>query len=164
MYFNMFRIFFVLCLIIFGCNQKPKPQQQLLKEIEVLQEKTWQTQDSITVKRFLEKGLVLSQKIEDDTTQINYNRKMTCEYFNHKMYEKYIDLTNANLQKALKLNDSNYIAKLLLDKGDYHQVKYQFDSAFYYYRKALPFFNTVNKHQILTLSNQFIFRINRKLR
>jgi len=145
----MFRIF--LCFIVLflvGC--KKQPQHLLLKEIETIQAQTLKLSDSSQVKPLLEKGLNLAKNIRTDSTQINYKRKMIIQYYNHKMYDKYFDLTKENLEAALKLNDSNYISKLYLDVGDYYQSTYQIDSAYFYYRKALPYFTKINKHQIST--------------
>jgi signal transduction histidine kinase len=145
----MFRIFlFSLVVILVGCKQK-QPQDKILKEIDYIQEHTLKLSDSNQVKPFLIKGLNLVEQISNDTTKINYKRKMTCQYYNHKMFNTYYDLTRENLAVALKLNDSNYISKLYLDVGDFY-YNTEIDSAYFYYRKALPYFRKVNKHYIST--------------
>jgi two-component system NarL family sensor kinase len=147
----MFRIFclmvFMLCL---NCNQNNQPQVNLLEEIKDLQKQARTIKDSTKLKTILEKGIILSEKIKNDTTRINYKRKITCEYYNHNLYKPYLKYSKENLNEALKVKDSNFTAKLYLDVGDYHQNVYQIDSAYFYYRKALPYYTSINKHQILT--------------
>uniref|UniRef100_UPI0037BEB028 hypothetical protein n=1 Tax=Flavobacterium sp. TaxID=239 RepID=UPI0037BEB028 len=146
----MFRIFFLLFLLFVGCKKDHASQKEILTKIEDIQARTWQMSDTVQVKKLLIEGLSLSNLIVDDTIQISYSRKMACEYFNHKMFNPYLELTISNLDKAKKLKDSSYIATLLLDKGDYFQSIYKIDSAYFYYRKSLPYHVRNSKHQILT--------------
>lgn len=150
-YSIMFRFFyFILFLLLFACKDNKQPEQEILQTIEKLQEESRTITDTNQLKKILDKGIILSKKINTDSTRINYKRKITCEYFNHKLLKPFYFHTKNNLVTATKINDSVYIAKLFLDLGDYHQLTYQIDSAYYYYRKALPFYSKVNKHQILT--------------
>lgn len=147
----MFRIYFFIVLMFWiGCKQNNKSDVILLKKIEDLQNQSRKISDTLQIKSILEKGISLSNQIKNDTLKISYKRKITCEYYNHNLFKNYFLYSNENLKDAIKVNDSVNIAKLYYDIGDYYQNVYQIDSAYYYYRKALPYYKTVNRDQILT--------------
>ena len=135
---------------LISCGEKRTSQDYLINEIEELQQSTRSISDTNKIKKILEKGLISANKIESDTLRLKYKRKIACEYYNNEMYKPYYNLTKENLKKALSLNDSLYSGIMYSDLGDYFQNKFQFDSAYYNYRKALPYYKIVNKYHILT--------------
>lgn len=147
----MFRIFFAFLFIFaISCSEKNTTDRALIEKIENLQLDSRNISDTSEIKKILELGILLSEKLKIDTISIHYKRKISCEYFNHRLLKSFYFHTKDNLYNSIKINDSVNIAKLYLDLGDYHQITYQIDSAYYYYRKALPYYSKVNKYQILT--------------
>jgi signal transduction histidine kinase len=147
----MFRIFFfIILLFIVSCEKQNVSQDKLITSIEKIQDSTRRISDTTTIKLLLEKGYRIATGFTSDTLQLKYKRKIACEYYNNEIYHHYYDLTKENLQKAKSIKDSSLTAVFYTDLGDYFQNKFQFDSAYFNYRKALTYYKTVNKYQILT--------------
>lgn len=76
------------------------------------------------------------KKSKNDSIIRHYFFKLSGRYHNLKEYEKYKTVCKEVLKMATESNDSLSIAKSLHYLGDYYFIKYNNDSAYYYYNKA----------------------------
>ncbi|WP_157724018.1 tetratricopeptide repeat-containing sensor histidine kinase [Winogradskyella sediminis] len=70
------------------------------------------------------------------------NRSLSTGYFYLQEYDKYVSLNRANLDLAKKINDSTAVTVAGSNLGSYYRYTQQNDSAYFFYSKALKFYDS----------------------
>jgi signal transduction histidine kinase len=97
----------------------------------------------------------LSYKVGIDSIILKSNRNFSLWLYNNDKYEDYKEINHKNLKLALKLQDSSAMAVANHNLALYHRDEtLNNDSAFFYYSRALKFYNKLNntykKAEVLT--------------
>ncbi len=84
----------------------------------------------------------LAKKSKIDSMVLKANRSLSTQYFYLEEYNKYISLNRANLDLAKTLKDSSAVAVAGSNLGSYYRYTQQNDSSYFFYSKALKFYNS----------------------
>ncbi|SDR85143.1 Signal transduction histidine kinase [Formosa sp. Hel1_31_208] len=83
----------------------------------------------------------LAKQIKIDSSLILSNRQLSLLYYEAEAYDKYLRLNKENIEIAQKLNDSTSIAISNDNIAIYFHYNQVNDSAYFYYSKALKFYD-----------------------
>ncbi|HLF51441.1 tetratricopeptide repeat protein, partial [Flavobacterium sp.] len=133
-------VFIILCGLFFtSCSQKEKedslqPNNDTLDTL--LAKANNSNLDKKTRLAFADKAQGAINDNKNDSVTRDYYLKLAGRYYNLEEYEKYLTICRDVYKMSQKSNDTLDIAKCLHYIGNYHYIKFDNDSAYYYYSKA----------------------------
>lgn len=87
-----------------------------------------------------------SDRLDVDSVKLRVQRHLSLMYFSNDLYEPYVNLNKENLELALTLADSNAVTVASRNLGSYYLFTEQNDSSYYYYSKALDYFDATDNN------------------
>ena len=139
----MYRLVFIFSLFVSLCsfaqNDNPLFQFDSIEKYRKLSENNDVSLEQRL--KYAERSVDLSLKTKIDSTILLSQRKLSFIYLLMDSYSDYRDINFINLELARKLKDSVALAYTYNNLGFYHHQDFKTDSAYFYYSKALKFFD-----------------------
>tara|TARA_R110002050_G_scaffold151350_1_gene278377 strand:+ start:4921 stop:6960 length:2040 start_codon:yes stop_codon:yes gene_type:complete len=139
----LYRLVFIFSLFVSLCsfaqNDNPLFQFDSIEKYRKLSENNDVSLEQRL--KYAERSVDLSLKTKIDSTILLSQRKLSFIYLLMDSYSDYRDINFINLELARKLKDSVALAYTYNNLGFYHHQDFKTDSAYFYYSKALKFFD-----------------------
>lgn len=87
------------------------------------------------------KSSEIAKASKNDSIVLLAHRNLSLVYFHNEKYDDYININRSNYQLAQKLQDSNAITIAASNLGSLYKFYEKNDSSYYFYSKALKFYN-----------------------
>lgn len=134
---HIFFFFLVVATNLAAQNAQRSIVQSIDSLIEASKNSNLKSEDRIRLaKTAREKALTLNI----DSIQLKANWNLSRTYLNYDLLDEFGDINKTNLKVATRLNDSTYIAYTNQNLGYFYDQKYMPDSSYYYYFKAVEFY------------------------
>lgn len=128
-------------IFIFAQNEN----QDRIKELIKLREQSKSNELTFEERlKFANQSLDIANELGIDSSVLKSKRRLSIIYLNEGNYERYKSLNIENLELANEVNDSVAISSALFDIGQYHYSQYVNDSAYYYFSKAIKFYQKLD--------------------
>ncbi|WP_156115599.1 tetratricopeptide repeat-containing sensor histidine kinase [Psychroserpens sp. Hel_I_66] len=139
----------ILTLILFciiSLSFQAQTKESKLKEVISLRKKSKNQKNSLNERlQYAIESVEIAKNIKQDSSILLSNRQLSVLFYENGQYEDYLNLTRSNILLADKLNDSMAIALANDNLARYYHSVQENDSAYFYYSKALNFYNLTNE-------------------
>jgi signal transduction histidine kinase len=83
----------------------------------------------------------ISKQLNIDSITLKVQRNLAKMYFDNQEYDRYIPLNKSNIELAQKLKDTSALTFASINLGQYYWGIEENDSSYFYFIKALEYFN-----------------------
>lgn len=137
-------LLFVLLFLSYSNAQKPSTFSET-DSVQLLHELIRDRNKDLNVRfNYANNAIKLSRVLNNDSLLLRSNMLMSPLAYGIDSLELYKRIHHENLRLSTKLKDSAIIATSINSIGYYHQVKAEYDSAYYYYHSVLDLYESRN--------------------
>ena len=142
------RLALIFFLLVFSIQSIFAQDNSILLKLDsIIHFRNQSKKNSLTLEerlRLAKKASDLSSELKIDSTIVLNNRNLSLLYFMLEDYESFKRVNYENLRLATKLNDTLVIATANSNLAWYNHHFQQYDSAYYYYTKALKKYEEID--------------------
>lgn len=159
-------IYLLLFLTVSSCTKKQALQSDYVTIDSLINEVKKENYFTESVQLNLESAYQLLDEKTNDTLKRYYMLKVSDQYYNFGIQQKYFEVCKLNLELAQKAKDSLRLGTVYYDLADYYRAQSINDTAYIYYNKALHFLakdnfdkaarTILNKAYLLRYENSFV--------